>query len=469
MSQVERLNRLIAAMVVTIDVIVINTLFIAFNFIGIKFFGENICGGNILGVILLLSISYVSSTAINGVVLYHRRVRADQIVVSTLRCYFIFFLIWWFLSLLYLPELSISLLIISYFTFTAFAQILLRLVLRWIIKLYREQGHNSCSVVYLGCAANMAELYCEMHASATTGYRIIGYFDDQPNYDFPGGCKYLGTASEALAFLEANSVDRVYCGLSSKYGKDVIVPIIKYCERNLIRFYSIPNLRNYFPRRVLLEAFSTVPMLSIHMEPISRPVNKVIKRTFDLILSTLFLIVIFPATYLVVGVITKLTSRGPIIFRQKRHGLDGKEFWCYKFRSMVVNDESDTLQASKSDPRITKFGAFLRKTSIDEFPQFINVFLGDMSVVGPRPHMVKHTEEYSKLIDTYMVRHFVKPGITGMAQISGYRGETRNLSDMEHRVRADIWYMEHWTFMLDLYIIFKTIFDVFEMHDENAC
>ena len=148
---------------------------------------------------------------------------------------------------------------------------------------------------------------------------------------------------------------------------------------------------------------------------------------------------------------------GPIFFKQKRNGLNDEEFYCYKFRSMKVNADADKVQATKDDPRKTKWGNIMRKTSIDELPQFINVFKGEMSVVGPRPHMLKHTEEYSKLIDKYMVRHFVKPGITGWSQVTGFRGETKELKDMEGRIRGDIWYIEHWTFWLDIYIIYKTV------------
>ena len=182
-----------------------------------------------------------------------------------------------------------------------------------------------------------------------------------------------------------------------------------------------------------------------------------IKRTFDFLFSLLFLCTLFPVIFLIVSAVIKTTSPGPIFFKQKRNGLNGKEFWCYKFRSMKVNKDADKVQATINDPRKTKFGNFMRKTNIDELPQFINVLLGDMSIVGPRPHMLKHTEEYSQLINKYMVRHFIKPGITGWAQVTGFRGETRELSQMEGRVKADIWYMEHWTFMLDLYIIYKTV------------
>ena len=166
---------------------------------------------------------------------------------------------------------------------------------------------------------------------------------------------------------------------------------------------------------------------------------------FDILFSLLFLCTLFPVIYLIIGTAIKITSPGPIFFKQKRSGEAGKEFWCYKFRSMRVNADADRLQATLHDPRKTRIGEFIRKTSIDELPQFINVFLGDMSVVGPRPHMLKHTEQYSHIIEKYMVRHLVKPGITGWAQVNGFR------------VKLDIWYIEHWTPMLDLFIIYKTV------------
>lgn len=227
---------------------------------------------------------------------------------------------------------------------------------------------------------------------------------------------------------------------------------------NVVHFYSVPNVSNYLHHRMYFNMIGTVPYLSFFRDPLSSSVqNRVIKRTFDIVFSLTFLCTLFPIVLLVVAVITKITMPGPLFFRQKRNGLNDKVFYCIKFRSMRVNDDADKVQATKDDPRKTKWGNIMRKTNIDELPQFINVLLGDMSVVGPRPHMLKHTEEYSQLIDKYMVRHFVRPGITGWSQVTGFRGETKELSQMEGRVKGDIWYIEHWTFWLDLYIIFKTI------------
>ncbi len=160
-----------------------------------------------------------------------------------------------------------------------------------------------------------------------------------------------------------------------------------------------------------------------------------------------------------------MTSPGPVFFKQKRTGYLGRDFYCWKFRTMHVNRDADARQATRNDNRVTKFGHFLRHTSIDELPQFINVWLGDMSVVGPRPHMLKHTDDYRKIIKRYMVRHFIKPGITGWAQIKGFRGQTEEVWQMEKRVENDVWYIEHWSFLLDLKIVFLTIINVFKGED----
>ena len=171
--------------------------------------------------------------------------------------------------------------------------------------------------------------------------------------------------------------------------------------------------------------------------------------------------------YPIIAILIKLSSKGPVLFKQARSGVGNIEFMCYKFRSMTESAEADIKQASIGDTRITKLGAFLRKSSLDEFPQFINVFMGDMSIVGPRPHMLLHTEEYSALINKYMVRQLVKPGITGAAQVRGYRGETKELKDMEGRVRLDVWYIENWSLSVDINIILLTVWNIFK-GDENA-
>lgn len=190
-----------------------------------------------------------------------------------------------------------------------------------------------------------------------------------------------------------------------------------------------------------------------------------LKRLFDITVSLAFICILFPIFYIIIGTIIKLTSAGPILFRQQRSGLDNKPFTCLKFRTMIVNDEADTLQAAEDDKRITTVGRFLRKNSLDELPQFVNVLKGDMSIVGPRPHMLYHTEMYSVLIPGYMRRLTVKPGITGVAQVLGYRGDTPELADMARRVKLDLWYVDHRSFKLDLYIFLYTLLDFLKMNN----
>ena len=185
--------------------------------------------------------------------------------------------------------------------------------------------------------------------------------------------------------------------------------------------------------------------------------NQFLKRGFDIVFSLCFLCLVFPFVLLFVFIVTECTMPGKLFFVQKRTGLNGKTFKCYKFRSMRKNQQAEEKQATKGDDRVTRWGYIMRKTSLDETPQFINVLMGDMSIVGPRPHMLKHTDEFTELVDGYMLRHQVKPGVTGWSQVNGYRGEIRKPEDLENRVKFDLWYIDHWSFFLDLRIIFKTM------------
>ena len=459
MIQVQRFNKALKLAVILGDLVILNVLFISFNSIWNELFGERAYSGTLPQILTLFSVCYFACTISGGVILHRRGARADQIVFRVLRNVFYFS----FLStgLMVLSELEIysKRFFIYYFILLILCITVYRLIFRYGIQLYRSHGGNFRTVLYLGSTENIAELYHEMSSDATTGYRVLGYFDTTPNAKFPASCTYLGKPEQVISYLAQHKVNQLYCCLPSALSEQ-IVPVINYCENNLIHFYSVPNVRNYLRHRMHFEMIGSVPILNIRKEPLGKIENRLIKRIFDVIFSLLFLCTLFPIIFLIVGVTIKITSSGPIFFRQKRNGLNNKEFWCYKFRSMKVNKESDTLQATLNDPRKTKFGDFMRRTNIDELPQFINVLLGDMSIVGPRPHMLKHTEEYSKIINKYMVRHFIKPGITGWAQVTGFRGETRELEDMEGRVKADIWYMEHWSFLLDLYIMYKTVANV---------
>ena len=329
-----------------------------------------------------------------------------------------------------------------------------RLILHKGFGFIRYTGRDNRNVVLVGDGQNMQNLAGIM-TDRWNGYRLLGTFTEKQENGYPSPIKRIDGVDGVVPYVMSHRVDEVYCGLPSAY-KDKILPIITYCENNLIRFYSVPNLQNYYTRKVSVIRMDNLIVLAMRREPLSLLQNSMLKRAFDFIVSSLFLCTLYPLIYIIVGSIIKLTSEGPVYFKQERTGLDGKSFVCIKFRSMKVNNDCDKVQATENDPRKTKFGDFLRRSNIDELPQLINVWKGDMSLVGPRPHMLEHTEYYSQLINKYMVRHFIKPGITGWAQTTGFRGETKTLSDMDGRVKHDIWYLENWTFWLDIHIIINT-------------
>jgi len=264
-----------------------------------------------------------------------------------------------------------------------------------------------------------------------------------------------------------NKVDEIFCTLPISDVKKIEKLMID-ADKNLIRFKYVPEYFDFVKRPTVVQSFGHIPVISVRTEPLENLLNRSIKRMFDIVFSLFVIIFIFSWLFPILVILIKLESRGPVFFTQIRSGRDNNPFKCYKFRSMYVNKDADHKQATRNDNRITKVGSILRRTSLDELPQFFNVLLGNMSVVGPRPHMIKHTKQYSALIDQFMVRHFLKPGITGWAQQQGLRGETKTVDAMFLRVEADVWYLENWSFLLDLKIIVLTIRNSFLKQDTNA-
>lgn len=340
-----------------------------------------------------------------------------------------------------------------------------QIVIHSFIRKLRKQTLYSTSI-FLGNSSALERLYVEMGTDPAQSYFVKGYFANKPSDTFPEEVPYLGCLEEAREWLDANNIDEIYCCLSPEESK-FVNKAIDYCDNKVKQFYAVPVVLNTTKRQMETVQMGDMPIMALRFMPLTLWSNRLKKRLLDLIVSFLVLLLIMPWITAIVAIIMKLTMPGPIFFRQMRTGLDGKEFECVKFRSMKVNAQADSLQATKNDPRKTKFGNIMRHYNIDELPQFWNVFKGDMSVVGPRPHMVKQTDEYSALIPKYMVRHFAKPGITGWAQVTGFRGETKELWQMEGRVKKDIWYIEHWTIWLDIKIMWLTVKNVF-VGDKNA-
>lgn len=319
-------------------------------------------------------------------------------------------------------------------------------------------GGNSRKVVLLGNDENIDPLKHFFTENPDYGYKLIKVFNLENHKK--------EKIDKCLSFVFDYGIDEIYCSMAD-LSDSQITDIIDFADNNLKTLKFIPNEKHILSLNAKYEYYDYIPVISLRNILQDETMNKVIKRVFDFVFSSLIIVGLLSWFMPIMALIIKMDSKGPVFFVQKRNGLNYKEFNCYKFRSMKLNDKADLELASKNDVRITKVGKFIRKTSIDELPQFFNVLLGDMSVVGPRPHMVSVTNLYALQVDKFMVRHFVKPGITGLAQTKGYRGEVETDEDIINRVKYDIFYMENWSILLDIEIIFKTIYNILK-GDEKA-
>jgi putative colanic acid biosynthesis UDP-glucose lipid carrier transferase len=357
---------------------------------------------------------------------------------------------------------------LSYFYVVFFILLIIsRISLMKVLKYIRKKGYNFKNVVIIGANDKGKSIQKVLSKDLTYGYRVLGFFDDAVDPFALISSPLLGGFDAIEEYIAREKVDEMYIALHLK-DLDTIKKLTTLCDRNLVRIKFIPDFQQYTrSRRVEITFYENTPVLMLRAEPMEGTVNLLLKRTFDIIFALLVIGLIFPWLFPIIVIMIKMDSTGPVFFKQQRSGRENYSFFCFKFRTMQVNANSDQLQATKGDSRVTKMGAFMRRTNIDELPQFFNVFFGTMSVVGPRPHMLKHTEQYSELINNYLVRHYAKPGITGWAQVNGYRGETKELIEMRDRVDYDIWYIENWSLLLDLKIVYMTVFNVFQ-GEENA-
>lgn len=333
------------------------------------------------------------------------------------------------------------------------------------LKKIRRMGMNFRRVALVGSNTSASLLRHELQGDPGYGYKIMGVFDDDPVSLHNFSDFYTAPVHELREFVRLNNIDMIFYTLNADESS-ALRKVMEVADEMGIEFVYLPDISPSLRGHFVPSHIGSVPAMTHTVSPLSRSVNGILKRVFDILFS-LPVVALFPLWGLPVAIGIKLSSPGPVFFKQKRTGIRGKDFYCYKFRTMKVNDQADKLQATENDPRKTRFGDFLRRTSIDELPQFFNVLLGNMSVVGPRPHMVSQTIDYSRLIEKYMVRHAIKPGITGWAQVNGYRGGTKHLWQMERRVEYDVWYIHNWNFFLDLKIICLTVLNALRP-DKNA-
>lgn len=329
-----------------------------------------------------------------------------------------------------------------------------------LYQYFRKKDYLMRKIVVIGYN-NVAKKLVHYLENQSINSRIIGFCEDQENVREITNYPILANINGVLDECRRHGVTEIYSTIAPEQNAS-LYELIRGAERHCIRFRLVPDLGVFMlKKQVYIDYLEDMPIISLRREPLEDLGNQIRRRIFDLVISSLVCIFILTWMIPLIGLIIRLESRGPIFFVQARSGKNNRSFNCLKFRSMVTNSNADVAQATRNDKRITRFGRFLRRTSLDEFPQFLNVLKGDMSIVGPRPHMLKHTSDYSKLLDQFMIRQFVKPGITGWAQVNGYRGETSDIRLMEKRIEHDIWYLENWSLWLDVRIVFMTIFNVF--------
>ena len=334
--------------------------------------------------------------------------------------------------------------------------VFVKILTYYSIKTFRSYfGGNYRKTIIIGSSIESQNLELFFNENKQAGYLHKKTFSDVSKKSI----------LDSINFVKEQEIDEIYCSTENINDQEVKA-LIKFCDNNLKTIKFIPNSTKLNSKKLIYETYDSLPILSLRRVPLQDSVNLFFKRLIDIIISLAVIVFVLSWLTPIIALFIKKESDGPVFFKQTRNGINYEEFSCLKFRSMIVNENAHKLQATKGDTRVTKIGAFLRKTSLDEMPQFINVLLGDMSVVGPRPHMIKENDKYYKTVDKYMLRHVIKPGITGLAQVSGYRGEVEKESDIVNRIKFDIYYLENWSILLDVKIILRTILNSIKGEDK---
>lgn len=394
---------------------------------------------------LYLTFSWIVISIITKFYQVYRFTKLIQIAQKIIKQYFVFALSLYALNGLF--AITSAYRVIGYYLVTtAIIICVAKYLVFWLLKIFRKY--------YKG---NLRRIVVIGHDDLTKNF--INFVTANKDYGYLLSENFSLTNAQPetiVGYCNENDVDEIYLSLE-KTTTNQVSYFIDYVDNNLKLLKFLPSRKDLLSANIKVDYYGVIPVMSSRTTPLNDPLNYFIKRAFDIVFSSFVIVFIMSWLTPLVAILIRLESKGPILFKQKRNGLDYEEFNCYKFRSMYVNANADIDEAVKNDPRITKVGAFLRKTSIDEMPQFFNVFVGTMSVVGPRPHMINFTEKYAIKVNKFKARHFIKPGITGMAQTHGYRGEIENDADIINRIKYDIYYMESWSLLLDMKIIYLTL------------
>ncbi len=402
---------------------------------------------NLYAFIIYVSFSWVVVSFMNRFYDIHRYTKLIKITALIIKQVF-FFLIILYAFIGFFKQPDISRVELGNYALTIFGLVTFFKVLIYVLlNKYRATfGGNNRNVIVIGDNEKTRQLIKIFNDRQDFGYKFRKQFTVKDD-DF--------SLLKCFNYIIENNIDEIYSSVAELSNKQ-INKLVGFADNNLRELKFIPDNKDIYTKKLNYEYYDYIPILSFRNIPMQKPINQVVKRVFDILFASAIIVFILSWLTPIIALLIKLESKGPVFFKQSRNGFNYKEFDCYKFRSMTPNDDAHSQQATKGDMRITKIGAFIRKTSIDELPQFFNVLFGDMSVVGPRPHMVSHTNFYARKVDKFMVRHFVKPGITGLAQVSGMRGEIEEDKDIINRVKYDIFYIENWSILLDLKIVIQT-------------
>jgi putative colanic acid biosysnthesis UDP-glucose lipid carrier transferase len=447
-----RYTNLLRFFFVCFDLVALNLVHIIllFNFSRIPADGERAYGllflvGNMIWLISAYSVRlYIEDAQLNVYRFSKRTVKAFTL-------YAISMMIFAFIYHYPYSRLFIFLSFTSYFSFL----LITRLIMIGTSYFFQKANRITRRIVIVGYS-DIAKKFVEHFSITHKDFQVDGYFEDPNLIHELSVLPIIGNIDECIEYSVNHNIHEIYSTISPEKN-ECIYEMAKQAEKSLIRFKFIPDFRFFVNRETYIKYQGNFPILSLRPEPLEDMGNRVKKRMFDIIFSLLVIVLLLTWLIPILAIMIKLSSRGDIFFKQMRSGKNNKQFSCFKLRTMPVNTEANTRQVTINDARITKLGRILRKTNLDELPQFINVLFGNMSVAGPRPHMLIHTNKYSKILGEYMIRHFLKPGITGWAQVNGCRGEIKDDDQLRDRIDHDIWYMENWSLWLDLKIIWLTL------------
>jgi len=463
-----RYSWVLRPILIVYDLIIINVLslvFLKFNSQELYFFSyEFFNNKNILYLFYSIVFWLLSTHFINFYKVY-RYTSLLNILSLILKQFFVYsILVYAFEGFFRSINIEVSV-TLNYLIYTFLAISFVKLLSYYILKSIRVYlKGNLRNIIVIGDGESVNALKKIFREKKELGYNIKAVFSNTQDENSSGDIE------DSFTYLEKNNdnIDEIYCSIADLSEKE-LNEYVRYANVNHCNIKFIPNTKKLINKRYKTDYYNYIPVLSIQEVALNNEVNKFIKRVFDIVFALLIIIFILPVISIILFVLIKLESRGPLFYKHKRTGINYKAFYCYKYRSLTTTQESKGTYVRQNDTRMTTIGKFIRRTSIDELPQFINVLKGEMSVVGPRPHMLTYTDDYSKKINKYnfIYRHNVKPGITGLAQIKGYRGEIKRDEDIINRVKYDNFYIENWSLLLDLKIIGQTIINVLK-GDEKA-